>query len=249
MKKWIYRLLMVVCLAVFGYSAFQLYTIYQQDQQVKTETTHFQKLAVKQEPKSQKQYLEIDWDALREQNPDIIAWLYVPGTPISFPVVQTSNNSYYLNHTAQKEANPRGAIFMDAGAKADLTDSNTIVYGHSVQGGGMFTDLEDFGKQSFFDAHPIFYYVTPQQAYRVNIRTLGKVSDGSVFYTTQFGSYGQQVLDEMKAKATFFRDVDLSTGNLLSLSTCNLDFGFDSDQRYILTGVLQPYNERIEVDA
>lgn len=111
MKKWIYRILLVVCLCVFGYSAYNLWDIYSQKQQVENETKQLEKNVIKKKDKEEKQVLDPDWSKLKAENEDIVAWIYVPDCDISFPVMQTKDNQFYLNHTVSKEYNDRGSIF------------------------------------------------------------------------------------------------------------------------------------------
>ena len=126
MKKWIYRILLVVCLCVFGYSAYNLWDIYSQKQQVENETKQLEKSVIKKKDKEEKQMLDPDWSKLKAENEDIVAWIYVPDCDISFPVMQTKDNQFYLNHTVSKEYNDRGSIFLDANANAQFQDDNSL---------------------------------------------------------------------------------------------------------------------------
>lgn len=118
---------------------------------------------------SQKAYepLSIDFTALRKINPDITAWLDIPGTDISYPVVQGSDNSYYLAHTFKKAANSAGCIFMDSRNTAPAADTNTVLYGHNMKNGSMFGTLRKFRERSFWEIHPDFYlYLADGVTYR-----------------------------------------------------------------------------------
>lgn len=242
-----YRLLFAVCLCVFGYSAFQLWTIYQQQHQVQTETDTYKKMAQKEE------YLDPDWESLKAENDQIVGWIYIPNCNASFPMVQGTDNSFYLYHTASKAENPMGAIFVDANATPGFVDDNTVVYGHSVEGGGMITDLKFFEDKEFFDKNDKFYILTPEVNYECDIMYFVKTIDGSVFYTTRFGDFREDTLNRMTAEAnqpenhSYYRDQHVTDERLVSLSTCNLDYGFESDQRYVLTGVMRPTTEKIKI--
>ena len=91
----------------------------------------------------------IDFDALRTLNPGIVGWLVVPGTGISYPMVQGSNNSRYLHHTFLGVRNNSGAIFLDYRSAPDFTDAFTIVYGHNMQDGSMFAPLHGWAGDHF----------------------------------------------------------------------------------------------------
>ena len=86
----------------------------------------------------------IDLDALQEINPEAVGWIQIPDTVISYPLLHTSDNSYYLTHTFQKEKNRTGSIFIESSNKNDLTDLHTIIYGHNMRSGAMFADLKNY---------------------------------------------------------------------------------------------------------
>lgn len=245
MKNWLRRILLVICICVFGYCAFQLYGIYSDKKAIDDETEEYAKYI--KSSKEDKTYLNPDWDSLLQENSRIVAWVYVPDCEISFPVVQGDNDQFYLTHTTSGEYNERGAIFLEASANPDFQNDNSIIYGHSVQGGGMFTDLSKYADQDFFNQHPRFYLLTPSVNYEVNVMTFAKTTDGSEYYTTSFGDFREETLNTMMSNALYSNAVDLTTGNLVTLSTCNLDYGFNSNQRYVLTGVLDPYEGEIEI--
>ncbi len=242
MKKLVYRILLLICIVVFAYSAFQLYTVYSEKSQVDKET------ATLKESVEDGEILDPDWDELKAQNEDIIGWLYVPDCEISFPIVQGDDDSYYLTHTAFKEDNPRGAVFLAAKANAEFEDDNSLVYGHSVEGGGMFTDLANFAEEDFFKEHTEFYVLTPNGNYICEIVTFAKTEDQSVYYTNSFGDYRQDTIDAWIANALYSNDVDLDDDtNFVTLSTCNLDYGFSSSQRYVLTGAMKKTEDTIRI--
>lgn len=241
MKKWIYRFLMLVCIGVFGFSAFQLYLIFSSEQEVVKETEQLKEHVVKEN------YLEPDWASLQAENSDIIGWIYVPGCNISFPVVHGSDNDYYLNHTTKKEYNERGAIFLDAQANGEFLDDNSIIYGHSVEGGGMFTDLKNYTDQNFFNENLTIYLLTPQANYEAKVMTYSKSTDDSVYYTTSFGDFKEDVINQMKQSALYSTDTDTNVGTMITLSTCDLDYGFNSNQRLILTAILNKTETPIKI--
>ena len=245
MKKMIYRILMIVCLCVFSYSAYQLYEIYQEAHMIKEETTELEKHVVKENNKKQN-ILNPDWKALKESNEDIVGWLYVPSLDFSFPIVQGSDNSYYLNHTAKKESNYRGAIFMNYTNNTQFADSNTIIYGHSVEGGGMFTDIKKYADGDFFNENLEFYILTPQENYRCTIYTFAKTTEDSVYYDQLTDSYKTV---QMKNEAFHVNtNVDVKDKRIVTLSTCDLDYGFHSLHRLVINAVLEVTDDAIVME-
>lgn len=95
----------------------------------------------------------VDFEALRENGPDIIGWLSLPDTVLNYPVTQTDNNEYYLNHLYDGTYNKVGCLFADYENRADFSDRNTIIYGHNMRDGSMFALLNRYDEQSYFDTH------------------------------------------------------------------------------------------------
>ena len=82
----------------------------------------------------------VDWDALRAINPDVVGWIYVPGTTVNFPIVHGTDDEHYLktDFYGQTSWVSFGSIFLSAANAADFSDANNIVYGHHMNDGSMF---------------------------------------------------------------------------------------------------------------
>jgi sortase B len=111
----------------------------------------------------------VDFDALREINPDVVAWVHVPGTGINYPVVHTDDNEKYLNTSYDGKANRCGAIFLDYLNGGDFSDRHVILYGHNMRDGSMFAQLNRFKQQAFFGANREARIYTPERTYRLVI--------------------------------------------------------------------------------
>lgn len=246
---WIYRLLALVAIGVFCYAAWHLYVIWNQDHQIKQENDELkQYLQVNsQQNEDKEEFFSVDWAGIQATNPNVVAWIAVPGTDISYAVVQGEDNSFYLDHSLQGSYNSMGSIFLDSAANPQFLDDNSIVYGHSVSDiGGMFTSLEKFNDSEFFNNHPYFWLLTPSQNYRVNAYAYYQGDDESMIYTTDFGDYQSEVLAQIASECKYVReDVNTAEKRFISLSTCDLTYGFNSNQRYVLMGALEEWNELI----
>jgi len=91
----------------------------------------------------------LNFDALLVLNPGIVGWIVVPGTEISYPIVQGTDNERYLWHTISGERNNSGAIFLDYRNAVDFSDPLTIVYGHNMRDGSMFAPLHGWDGDYF----------------------------------------------------------------------------------------------------
>ena len=107
--------------------------------------------------------------ALREVNPDVTGWIRIPETKVDYPILQGEDNDFYLNHTWEKEPNSLGSIFLEHQSSPDMTDYNTIIYGHNMKNGAMFGDLDLFSLQRFWENHPYVYILTDDGVYRYEI--------------------------------------------------------------------------------
>ena len=90
---------------------------------------------------------------LKSQNSDTVGYLQIEGTAIQYPVVKGKDNEYYATHTFAKKRNASGSIYMDCKNSADLSDFNTVLYGHNMKDGSMFHDLLQYRKTSFLQEH------------------------------------------------------------------------------------------------
>lgn len=242
-KRILYRILFIIALLIFLYSAYQLYTIFKANYDEKKEIERISEIA--NIPADPNQPFSVNWDELRTVNSDVVGWILIPNTNISYPIVQTKNNEYYLNMTFEKQSNYAGAIFMDKDAQGDFSDNNTFIYGHNTRHGTMFGQLENFVEADFFNTNPYMYIFTPEQNYRGEIISFHSTKAGTDFY-----QYGIKDVDQWQRYLDLIRNVELvhkdvalgQSDRLVSLSTCSYEIqGELTDQRYLLHAKLVPW--------
>ena len=189
----------------------------------------------------------VDFEALRENGPDIIGWLSLPDTAINYPVTQTDDNEYYLHHLYDGTYNKVGCLFADYENQADFSDRNTIIYGHNMRDGSMFAALNEYDEQGYFDGHPQMYLVTPGGGYTVEIFTAFVAepgesgSDASPWRLSwkDDGAYTTW-LSEMAGRSVIETDVTVtSSDKVLTLSTCTPG----GKSRFIVMGKLAAVND------
>lgn len=235
MKKNFYKIMLSICVVATSICGFQIWTMAVQDQ-IRAEALDKSKKKVIKEEKSGNEFL-VDWAALQSTNPEIVGWIYVPFCSISYPVVQSSNNEFYLNHSFEGGYDEFGTIFLDSAADRNFHCDNSILYGHSSFVGKMFSGIANYRDQTFFQEHPYFYLLTPDGNYKINIVAFLETTYNIEFYNVQFGDSRDLIVNDMLSRAKYTNDIDTSSGEFVSLSTCNLDFGLNSDQRFLLTGI------------
>lgn len=103
------------------------------------------------------------YENLLKINPQILGWIAIPGTQLSFPLLQGEDNDFYLHHDVYGQKSRYGAIFVDC--KADLCggESNIIIYGHHMRNGSMFGSLEEYDSRSYYEEHPSFFLFLPEE--------------------------------------------------------------------------------------
>lgn len=182
--------------------------------------------------------MALDLEALREVNEDVIGWIQIPDTSVTYPLLQWTDNDFYLHHTWQQHKNGAGSIFMDYQSASDFSDFNTIIYGHNMRNGTMFSSLRSYAVPGYWEKHPYFYIRTDAGVARYDIFAIQSVSTDSIIYGLG--------IDTTQRKQQFLRfaaDYSLvDTGlipstddSIVTLSTCT---GNGHAHRWVVIGML-----------
>ena len=123
-----------------------------------------------------------NFENLRNENNDFVAWIQIPNTKIDYPVLQTSNY-FYLNHDFYKKKSPLGSIFMDSVNKKN--DKNIVLYGHHMKSGKMFAFINEYSKKEVFNENKLIEFDTEEKlsdyeiiaAFRVKENELNEISE------------------------------------------------------------------------
>ena len=165
----------------------------------------------------------IDLAALQAVNADVLGWLSIPNTAISYPLVQGTDNDYYLSHTWNRSSSAVGAIFMDARCSSDRSGFNTIIYGHRMNNGSMFASLKYYSDQSYWQAHPRIDLVDASGRHTYDIYTAYEVSTEGEAYRLSFPDDAdrQAFLDDGLSRSVLSTGITPQVSDrVLTLSTC-----------------------------
>ena len=151
-------IIIIILLCVIAFSGYKIYTILTQYHEVD-----------KANEEAVEEYIyvdedgwpEVDFDKLITVNSDVIGWLYIPDTNVSFPVVQGRDNYVYLTNDYRGRYSFAGAIFMDVNCMKDFSDIETMIYGHNMHNGSMFGRLKKFEDAGYVEAHKDVYVLLP----------------------------------------------------------------------------------------
>ena len=173
---------------------------------------------------------EYDFDKLKEINTDIVGFIEVDNTNISYPVVKSSDNSYYLNHSYKKEKNNIGSIFLDYRNDLDNLSKNNIIYGHGRLDNTMFGSLNNLLDSSNLDSKESYYITlsTPNSIMTFKIFSVYTIPKEGYYIKTYFSSnkYFKEFLETIMKRSIYNFNTDVSTNDkILTLSTCKDNFG------------------------
>ena len=168
---------------------------------------------------------------LHEKHPDFVGWLYMADSDIDYPVVQGTDNEYYLSHAPDGSFYRSGTLFLDWRCSKDLTDGTNIIFGHNMKQ-GMFGDIRSYRNNEAFDAHRYAWFVTPDKVYRIEFFALSIVSGFDILYDVPCDL--NEWHDRLLEKAEYQRDVKI-TDKLIAFSTCASDF---ENARALFAGVM-----------
>lgn len=170
--------------------------------------------------------MDINAETLVASNADYIGWIYIPALDLSYPMVQGSDNEQYLHETFEGTANASGAIFEDCRMAKDLTDMNTIIYGHNMKNDTMF------GALNWFEQNPelcasnpyIYIYGLDGTVRKYEIFSYGSVSENDELYLSfsndDADGYDTYVSNAI-ARSEYSGSANLEgRPKLLTLSTC-----------------------------
>lgn len=178
-----------------------------------------------------------EYKMLYSLNQKLIGWIKIDDTYIDYPVLQTSNNEYYMNHNFDQEQDKNGSIFLDMDCTILPRSTNLILYGHHMRSGRMFGQLNKYSSEEFYKEHKYIQFDTIYErgTYEVMYVFRSKIYEESEivfkYYQfinanseTEFNSY----MREMAAMSLYDTGVTAEYGDeLLTLSTCDYytDYG------------------------
>lgn len=172
-----------------------------------------------------------EYITLFEKNKKLIGWLKIDDTIIDYPVMQTSDNKYYLEHNFNQEHDKNGSLFLDCSCSVYPRSTNLIIYGHHMKSGQMFGQLQKYAKEAYYEKHKVIQFDTIYEkgTYEVMYVFRSQVynEDDLVFKYYQFinansGTEFQSYMEEMKKISLYDTGVTAGYGDsLLTLSTCD----------------------------
>lgn len=229
--------IIIVCLSIIGYK----YYNYNKDDKLNSEIQDLQPVINEAsdsdnnssgENDGQDQSKDGDYvnsaneEELKSINSDYKMWIQIENTNINYPVVQSSDNDYYLKHNFRKESNISGTVFVESANDID-NDKNIILYGHNMRNGTMFNNITNYKEESFFNEDNKINIIMNNTLYEyevfsVYVKNVSEVNLAIGFASEdEFINYAYNEAEESLYK----KDVDFSAeDNLITLVTCSYEF-------------------------
>lgn len=264
MKKSLKILLIAVCsvfFVVFLISGYKVYTIMREykvaenmynslnDQFVTTPPPATPKpqtqesVQTPEEPKKPNSPINVDFELLLQQWPDVKGWLYSEGTVINYPIAQDPNdtdNERYLYNFLDGTYNGSGTLFIDYRCPGDFSGYTTIVYGHHMNDGSMLASITKYADQEFYNEHPSMYLNTPGQNYRLDVFSAYITDPDGSTYTFSFNSKEsyESYLDSVTRWSYIDTGVEITANDrIVIFSTCTYEY---ENARFVVLAKLVP---------
>jgi len=235
----ILNILIIFLLAVMAFSGWKLFGI---KQDADTNADQYEKLEqiIQSDDRQAETFATAaeKYQSVYDMNSDFVGWVYIPDTPLNYPVMQTKDDpEYYLRRDFDKKYSDYGVPFMDFKCTVDKSD-NIIIYGHNMLNKTMFSAVESYAKKSYWEAHPYVGFDTMNGfgTYQVAICARIDLQNTDFYYTDTVNFANKQEFDDYMAKAKahagYDTGVSLEYGDkLLLLSTCEYQY---DEGRYII---------------
>ena len=223
-KNIIVLILMAVCLIGVIYYSYQiLHWKKSVDINKKIQTNLDKKIVV-----TKGKEINVDFNKLKKQNPDTIAYLNVNGTNINYVVVKGKDNEYYLDHNFNKEKNEAGWVFADYKNKFDESDKNIVIYGHNTKDGSMFETLKNVLNKNWRqnDNNLNITLITEKNKYLYQVFSTYSTKPSEEYIQTYFKDNNtfSKFLTNIKRKSIYDYKVELNDEDkILTLTSCLKD--------------------------
>lgn len=183
-------------------------------------------------------------EELQKENEDIVGWIEIKDTNISYPVLQGEDNEYYLNHNYKGEITQKGSIFLTKDYDWNLPSTNLLIYGHNIMYGQMFQDLLKYADKDFYEEHQVIRFTTEKEDAEYEIISAFKSrvyyqSEKNVFRYYYFinskseEEYNQFIKNAKNASLYPIEETASYGDQLITLSTCSY---YVEDGRFAVVG-------------
>lgn len=169
--------------------------------------------------------ISVEFDSLKNKNKDTVAWLQLNGTNINYPVVQSSDNSYYLHHAYDNTYNEAGWVYMDYRNNPINFDKNTIIYGHGMNNNTIFGSLRYIVEEWWYtnNDNQVLKLSTPIENTLWQVFSVYTIPEESYYLQTNFNNNTEylEFLSKIESRSIYNFNVELNENDqIITLSSC-----------------------------
>lgn len=237
-----------VILILFGIGLYAAYALWD-NQQIYSAADDVRADMLQLKPKAEEDG-GASFEDLLEINPDVRAWITLDGTNIDYPVLQGENNLTYINTDVYGKFALAGSIFLDSRNQDDFSDCYNLLYGHHMDNGGMFGDLDKYKDADFFDGHITGTLLLPDRSYALEVFAccVTSASDENIFNPDRWQEGIDGLMLYAQDEALHYREISMDNNasaeglQVLALSTCDTDF---TDARTVVLAAMVPEGQEV----
>ena len=216
--------ILTIILVLIGF--FFIYQWYKENDKNNELKDNLIRTSLQKEEKEKYPYITTDLSNLIKQNSDTIGWIKVPNTEINYPVVQTTDNKYYLNYDFEKKENTAGWIFLDYRNRLDNSDDNYIIYGHNRLDDSMFGTLKKTMEEEWYKNNKYIYFNTTNSYLTYEVFSIYSIDKDD--FKSNINSISEEKYEEyLKVslrRSIYDFQVELTTSDkIITLYTCDND--------------------------
>lgn len=186
------------------------------------------------------------FEELLAVNPDVCAWVTLDNTGVDYPILQGETNLSYINKDVYGEFALAGSIYLDSRNDRNFSDAYSLLYGHHMENGKMFGDLDLYKDRKFFDENTTGLLILPDRSYKLEIFAclLIKASEDAIFGPEQWRTDINGLISYTEENAMHMHEntveelKNAGAPQILALSTCSSEF---TDARTIVLAEMKPY--------
>ena len=239
-KKLVLLLLIIIFVCSIGYMC---YYIYNNNKNKKDNTDILSEVKIDPtQVTKEKTEKMLKLEELQKENNEIIGWLEIEGTNINYPVLQGTDNEFYMKNNYKKEKSKDGSIFLDKSYNWDIPSSNLLLYGHNNKNGIMFQDLLKYKNEDFYKEHTKIKFTTNKED---NVYEIISVFYSRVYYKSEKNVFRyyyfvnanneqeyNDFVNNAKKSSIYDTGINANYGDqLLTLSTCEYS---QEDGRFVV---------------
>ena len=217
------HLIKLICVVVIVFASWQLINYF----------LTYEKVEQQEEELHQKISLS-SLDQFQKQYEDMVGWIKIENTKVDYPIMQATNNEFYLTRNYKGEKLRAGSIFLDYRNDPSLSDRHSIIYGHDLRNGSMFGQLHQYEELSFANANRQFMIELGNERLTLEVFSAYQTTTDFYYIETEFTNESyEQFIETIKNKSVITYDGNLNVNDqIITLSTCVSDN--QSDERFVV---------------